>query len=235
MLGDALDELFRRPRFGVELHPVAPVALDLPLDPEKKVRPDRLRTGVAAPHAAEERVGEKEGQRCDNQQAGEIVHLLRPELNEEAIEPLMRNIDENRLVRQARPTIPSYEGNDVVDAEGCQQYNPFDAPVSSPDPLRVDFLGHFIQWAVVVDLLGGSSHFEFVLFGYLLAVAGCGSVLLRPRLDDGALEAVGVERGSDLERTDQEHRRALESEITALIKRTATRPIPSVSRARRCS
>ena len=63
VLGDALDDLVARSRALVELDAVAPVALDDAFDPDEEVRPHRLRTGVAAPHAAEQRVGQEQDQR----------------------------------------------------------------------------------------------------------------------------------------------------------------------------
>src|SRR5208337_4332310 len=113
------------PGHGVELHSVATIALDSSLDPEIEVGPYGLRPGVAAPHAAVQRVGEEQNQRREDQEAGEIIHLLRPDLDEEEVEARVRYIDQDRLVRQARSPVPPYERNNVVDAERDPQHDPF--------------------------------------------------------------------------------------------------------------
>ena len=158
MLGDPLDDLVGGPRLAVELHPLAPVALDLALDPEEEIGPDRLRAGVAAPHPAEQRVRQEQGQRREDQEAGEIVDFLRPDLDEEEVEARMRDVGEDRLIRQVRPPVPADEGQDVVDAEGDPQHDPFEPPVGPPDFLRVDLLRRFVQRTLVVDLFSADAH-----------------------------------------------------------------------------
>ena len=164
VLGDPLRDLLRGPGLSVELYPIAPVALDPALDPEVEIGPDRLRTSVAAPHPAEERVRQEQDQRRQDQQACEIIDFLRPDLDEEEVEAGMRDVGKNRLVRQVRSPIPADERQHVVDAEGDPQHDPFDAPVSPPNPLWVDFLGRFIQWTAVVGLLGYRHEYNSVLF-----------------------------------------------------------------------
>ena len=134
VLGDALDDLVGSQGRRIELDPVAPVALDRPLHPEEQVGPYRLWAGVAAPRAADQRIGQEQGQRRKDQEAGEVIDLLRPQLDEERVEAGMRNIDEHRLARRIRSTIPAYEREQVVDAEGDPQHNPLYAPVGRPRP-----------------------------------------------------------------------------------------------------
>ena len=152
VLCDSLLYLVRVPRRFVELDAIPPVALNATLDKQEQIRPHRLRASVAAPHAPEQRVGQKQGQRRQDEQAGEIVDLLRPKLDEEKIEAGMRHIDEDRLARLVGSAIPANEGEDVINAKRHAQDDPFDAPISPPDSLRVDLLRRRIERAVVINL-----------------------------------------------------------------------------------
>ena len=78
VLGDALLYLIAVPRRGIQLNTLAPVAFDRAFNPKEEVGPNSLRACVAAPHSAEESVGQKEDQRGEDQETGEVVDLLRP-------------------------------------------------------------------------------------------------------------------------------------------------------------
>ncbi len=149
------------PRRGVELDAVAAVALDQPLDPHEEIGPHRLDAEVAAPDAAEQRVRQEQRERGEDQQAGEVIDFLRPDLDEEPIEPRVGQIDQHRLVRLVRPAVPSHEGENVVEPEADDQQRPLQAAVGSADLLRVDFGRRSVKRALVVDF--GPS-FAFVLF-----------------------------------------------------------------------
>jgi len=111
VLSDSLLYLVRVPRRFVELDAIPPVALNATLDKQEQIRPHRLRAGIAAPHAPEQRVGQEQEQRRQDEQASEIVNAKRN-----------------------------------------AQHDPFDAPISPPDCLRVDLLRRRIEGAVVIDL-----------------------------------------------------------------------------------
>ena len=79
--------LVERQRRGVEPHAGVAVALEQALDDDVEVGPDRLRAGVAAPEPAEQGGGQEQGQGRHHQQAGDEIDLLRPQLDEEEVEP----------------------------------------------------------------------------------------------------------------------------------------------------
>jgi len=151
VLGDAFADLRGAPRRGVELDAIAPVSLDQPLDPQEEIGPHRLDAEVAAPDATEQRVGEEQRERGEDQDAGEIVDFLRPDLDEEPIEARMRQVDQDRLARLVRTAVPTHERKDIVEAEADDQYRPLQAAVVSADLLRVDLRRGRIERALVVD------------------------------------------------------------------------------------
>ncbi|MNL49116.1 hypothetical protein D3C87_1720240 [compost metagenome] len=51
MFDDPLCDFVKGPRSCIELHAGVAVALDVALDHEEQIDPDRLRTGIAAPGA----------------------------------------------------------------------------------------------------------------------------------------------------------------------------------------
>ena len=71
---------------GVFSHALAAVAFDPALDGVEQIGPYRLRAQIAAPDAAAEGVHQEQRDRGEDQQAGEVVDLLRPQLDEEEIE-----------------------------------------------------------------------------------------------------------------------------------------------------
>jgi hypothetical protein len=63
---------------ALTLQVLAPVAFCQTLDRLKQVGPDGLRAEIAAPDAAGDGVQEEQRDGRDDQQAGEVVDLLRP-------------------------------------------------------------------------------------------------------------------------------------------------------------
>ena len=120
------------------LHALAAVALDEALDGVEQIGPHRLRAEIAAPDAAADRVHQEQRHRRDDQEAGEVIDLLRPQLDEEEIEAPAREIDQHRLARRVRPAIPAHEGQDVIDREAEPHQRPFDVPIGAGDALRID-------------------------------------------------------------------------------------------------
>ncbi len=149
MLGRALGDLLRAPRRRREANARAPVALDQVLDIDEEIGPDRLRAGIAAPQPAEQRRHEEERHGRENKQAGDVIDLLRPDLDEEEIETLIREIDEHRLMRCRRTAIPADPGYEVIDGERYGHHGPFDLAVAAVDELRIDRFARLVELAVL--------------------------------------------------------------------------------------
>ena len=134
-----------RPRLPVAHQMLAPVALDPALDGIEQIGPHRLRTEIAAPDPSGDRVHQEQRHRRDDQQAGQVVDLLRPDLDEEEIEAPVGKIDQHRLARRVRAAIPAHERQQVVDAERDGQHRPFDAAERAGDALRIDLLPRRVE------------------------------------------------------------------------------------------
>ena len=153
MFANPLEQLVGGPRRFVEFDAIAPIALEEPLDDEEEVGPDRLRAEIAAPNAAEQRIGEKQRERGEDQQAGEVIDLLRPQFDEEEIEPRMREVDKHRLVRRVRPAIPSDKRQEIIDPQAEDQQNPFYPAEGSADLLRINLLRRRVEGTLVENLM----------------------------------------------------------------------------------
>ena len=138
-----------RPGTGIALEMLAPVALDPALDGLEQVGPYRLRAEITAPDAARDRVHQKQRHRGEDQQAGEVIDLLRPDLDEEEIEAPVGQVDQHRLVRRIRAAVPAHERQAVIDAERDEQHDPFDAPERAVHPLRIDFPPRLIERSIL--------------------------------------------------------------------------------------
>ncbi|OIQ70794.1 hypothetical protein GALL_475890 [mine drainage metagenome] len=148
MLQRNLGETLQLPRAARRLaHALAAVTFDHALDRIEQIRPYRLRTKISAPDAAADRIHQKQRDGGDDQQPGKIIHLLWPQLDEEEIEPTMREIDEDGLVRQAGSPIPAYERQQIIDAEHHAEDCPFDPAKPALNGLRIDLLAGFVEWA----------------------------------------------------------------------------------------
>ena len=91
-----------RHRLCVALHAFVAVAFDQALDPHEEIGPHRLRAGVAAPDAAEQAGDQEQRDRAHDQQAGQVVDVLRPELEIEEVEALVPDRQQHRLVGLVR-------------------------------------------------------------------------------------------------------------------------------------
>ena len=154
--GEALE--LHRALGGVFAHALAAVAFDQALDGIEQIGPDRLRAEIAAPDAAADGVHQEQRQGSYDQQAGEVIDFLRPQLDEEEIEAAVRQIDQHRLVRRTQAAIPSHERQQVIDAEAERHQPPFGAAEGSGDALRIDLLLGHIQRPIVVKLQVGRVH-----------------------------------------------------------------------------
>src|SRR6476620_5390599 len=77
---------FDCPRLPVALQVLATISLDPALDRLEQVGPYRLRTQITEPYAPGDRVHQEQGHCRQDEEPGEIVNLLRPELDEEEVE-----------------------------------------------------------------------------------------------------------------------------------------------------
>ena len=75
------------PGRAIPLHVLAPITLGEPLDGVEQVHPNRLWTQIPAPHPSGDRVHQEQRYCRKNQQAGDVVDLLRPDFDEEEVEP----------------------------------------------------------------------------------------------------------------------------------------------------
>jgi hypothetical protein len=129
---------------------LATIALDPALDGQEEIGPHRLRAEIAAPDPAGDRVHQEQGHGGHDQQAGEVVDLLRPELDEEEVESALRQVHQHRLVGGGEPAVPPHEWQRVVDPERDQEQDPFDPAIGPVHALRIDFPARHIGWTVVV-------------------------------------------------------------------------------------
>ncbi len=140
-------------RPAVALHVLAAVALDQALDGLEQVGPHRLRAEIAAPDAAGDRVHQEQRHRRQDQQAGEVVDFLRPDLDEEEIEAPVREVDQHRLVRRVGAAVPAHERQQVIDAEGDDQHHPFDLAERAVHALRIDLAARRVERDLVLGRL----------------------------------------------------------------------------------
>ena len=142
---------------GVALHALVAVAFDQALDPHEEIGPHRLRTGVAAPDAAEQAGDQEQRDRAHDQQAGQVVDVLRPELEIEEVEALVPDRQQHRLVRLVDAAMPAQPGQQIVDAEADDQHRPFEAAHRAVHRLRID------PHAVGVEMIAGLLALELEL------------------------------------------------------------------------
>lgn len=99
------------------LQAVATVAFYQAFHQQEEIGPDRLWTGEAAPDTSGQRVGQDQDRGRQDHQPGDVVELLRPDFDEEAVEPAVFKIEQDGLVRLARSAVPAQERRNVVDAK----------------------------------------------------------------------------------------------------------------------
>ncbi len=142
-----------RPLAGVAQHVFAAVAFDEALDREEQIGPHRLRAEIAAPDAPGDGVHQEQADGGEDQQAGEVVDLLRPDLDGEEIEAPARQVDQHRLRRRVGAAVPAHERQQIIDAERDDQHRPFDAAEGAVRALRIDFPARRIKRDIVVGRL----------------------------------------------------------------------------------
>jgi hypothetical protein len=122
---DPLAEFFQVPALVPQLHPLVAVALDPAFDQDEQVGPDGLRAGIAAPHPTQRGCEQEQPQPGHDQKPRDDVEFVRPDLDPEEIEAPMRQIDQHRLMRQVRATVPANPRGQVIDAQRHPQDPPF--------------------------------------------------------------------------------------------------------------
>ncbi len=142
-------DLVQGPGRRIRADALAPVTLDQALHRHEEVGPHRLRAHVAAPHTPGHRVHEEQDEGGQDEQAGDVVEFLRPDLQEEEIEAPRGEVDQHRLAGRIRPAIPAHEGQEIVDAQRDDEHDPLDAAEPPVDALRVDLLAGLIKRDVV--------------------------------------------------------------------------------------
>ena len=126
-------EGFESGRLRVALHALAAVAFHHPFNRHKQIGPDGLRAEITAPRAARDGVHEKQSEGRYNQQAGEVIDFLRPNFDEEEIGPPMRQIDQDGLRGGVRPAVPADKRQEIINAKGYKQDQPFDTAIKPFD------------------------------------------------------------------------------------------------------
>ena len=109
----------------MQAQPRIAIPLDPTLNKNEKIGPHGLRTGIAAPHAAQRRGEQKQTQARHDQQTGHEIKLMRPNLDPEKEKSPVRQIQQNRLIRQRCTPVPTNPGRDIVDAQGDNHDHPF--------------------------------------------------------------------------------------------------------------
>ncbi len=135
----------------VALHALVAVAFDQPFDPHEEIGPHRLRAGVAAPHAAEQTGDQEQADRGHDQQAGQVIDVLRPELEVEEIEALVPDRQQHGLVGLVHAAMPAQPRQQVVDGEADDQHRPFESAHRTVHGLRIH--PHAIGIEVIACLL----------------------------------------------------------------------------------
>ena len=143
---------FEGPRLLVAQQMFAPVALNPALDRHEQIGPHRLRAEIAAPDPPGDGVHQEQRHGGDNQEAGQVIDFLRPDLDKEEIETPRREIDQHRLVGRIRAAIPAHERQEIVDAHSGDEQCPFQAPKRAGYLLRIDLLARRIERLFVDEL-----------------------------------------------------------------------------------
>jgi hypothetical protein len=180
MLGHALADLRPAPRRFMQLDLRVAVAIDPALHPHVEVGPHRLRAEIAAPDATGGRGDQEQADTGHDQQAGDVIEFLRPDLDPEKEEPPVRQIDQNRLVGRELAAVPAHPGQQVVDGEREPQNSPFHRPEPALDRFREDRLARLVEPGLLdrdlrLDVLGVLDVHTVSAFSRLGDAAFCGA------------------------------------------------------------
>ena len=104
-----------------------------------------MRAGVPTPDTAKKGRDQEEGERRQDQQAAEIVDLLRPDFEEEEVKLFPFKISENSLIRDAFAARPADPRDQIIDAERNRHHKPFERAELSVRQLGIDLVALFIE------------------------------------------------------------------------------------------
>ncbi len=139
-LGQPQAQLARVPGRVPQPDAGVPVALDPAFGQDEQVRPDRLRAGIAAPDPPQHRGKQEQPQPRHDEQTGDKIELVRPDLDPEEEEPPPRQVHQHGLVRQFRTPVPADPGQQVIDPQGHRHDDPFEVAETALHPARKDRL-----------------------------------------------------------------------------------------------
>ena len=147
------DRPFRQPQPGlaqahgltVQAQLGVSVALDPTFDQHEKIGPDGLRAGIAAPDPAQRRGKEEEAETGHDQQPGDEIEFMRPDLDPEEIEPPAGQVDQHRLIGQAWAPVPANPGHQIIDAQGDRHDRPFQIAEPARDALGKDRFARLVE------------------------------------------------------------------------------------------
>jgi hypothetical protein len=137
------------------LQALPPVSFDQALDEQEQVGPDGLRAEVAAPDAPSDGIEPDQDQRRQDQEAREVVDLLRPDFDEEEVKAPAFEVEEHGLLGLPGTAGPADERQDVIDGQAGDQRNPLQATVPARNGLGNDSLRHNpALWLVQMGAFG---------------------------------------------------------------------------------
>ncbi len=135
-----LEDLGDTPRLLIEPDAGVAVALPEPLHGNHEVRPHGLPTEIAAPDAPGDRADEEEAKRGDNQEAGDEIEFLRPDLEAEEEQAAIGHVDQDRLIRKPSSAIPPNPRSRIIDAHADEHHEPLYIAEKPACELGIDFL-----------------------------------------------------------------------------------------------
>ena len=138
VLGRFPGDLGRPPRRTFQPKLGVAVAFDEPFDVLEQVGPNRLRAGVSAPRAPDRRRDEEQADPGHDKEPGDVIELVRPDLDREHVKAARGQVDEHRLVRRIGPTVPAKPRGDIINDQGDGHHQPLEAAERSVDRLGKD-------------------------------------------------------------------------------------------------
>ena len=124
--------------------------------------------GKATPDAAEKRGDKEEAEGRQDQQAGEIIDILRPEFEIEEVEAAIIDIQQDCLIGLTDTPVPPEPGHDVVESEAKDQNGPLQGTNLSRYGFRINL---FVVLEILHETFGfrlrGLIRFRLTNVGHL--------------------------------------------------------------------
>ena len=149
------EDFARAPRLLVETDACIAITLPEALDGNHEIRPYRLRTGIATPHAPRDRSHKEQHERGEHEQPRDEVELLRPDLEEEEKEAIVRHVQQHGLIGQIGAAIPAQPRQAVVDRERDGHHDPLHRSEAAVCKTRIDLLTRGIELTIDRAIHGG--------------------------------------------------------------------------------